>query len=107
RVRGAVFGAGVSPGRVPGRLGRLCPELVHRYPTYRFDIARGRVSRGDHPLVERLAGDVSELVARTGAELVFCPVGVGRHVDHLITRTVGGRFPDRVVYYSDFPYNTS
>src|SRR5262249_33731749 len=48
-----------------------------------------------------------ELVARTGAELVFCPVGVGRHVDHLITRTVGGRFPDRVVYYSDFPYNTS
>jgi hypothetical protein len=42
----------------------------------------------------------------TAAELVFCPVGVGRHVDHLITRAVGD-VGMRTVYYSDFPYNQS
>lgn len=45
------------------------------------------------------------LVERTGAGVVFCPIGVGRHVDHLITRAVGSRQPVHVVYYSDFPYN--
>jgi hypothetical protein len=95
--------------RVPivSRLGRVCPELVHRYPTYRFDIAKGRVARGDRALVGRLTGEVAELLRRTGAQLLFCPIGVGRHVDHLIVRSVGERFPDRVVYYSDFPYNQS
>jgi LmbE family N-acetylglucosaminyl deacetylase len=87
------------------RLVARLPELTHRYPTYRFDIARGRVSRGDDPLIERLAGEVANLCDRTGARLLFAPVGVGRHVDHLITRAAGERFPDRVVYYSDFPYD--
>jgi LmbE family N-acetylglucosaminyl deacetylase len=88
-----------------GKLGELVPELVHRYPTYRFDIAKGRVSRGDRGLVRRLGARVAELAARIGAELVFCPAGVGRHVDHLITRAIGPFLGGRVVYYSDFPYN--
>jgi hypothetical protein len=83
----------------------LLPELVHRYPTFRYDIAKGRVSRGDRGLIHQLRDRVAGLVSRTGAELVFCPVGVGRHVDHLITRTVGEVAGHRVVYYSDFPYN--
>jgi LmbE family N-acetylglucosaminyl deacetylase len=89
------------------RLGAWCPELTHRYPTYRFDIARGRVSRGDAPLIERLVDEVAGLCDRTRAQLLFAPVGVGRHVDHLIARAAGERFPDRVVYYSDFPYDGS
>jgi LmbE family N-acetylglucosaminyl deacetylase len=88
-------------------LGRWCPELTHRYPTYRFDIALGRVSRGDRRLVERLADEIDALRRRTGAGLVFAPIGVGRHVDHLITRAVGARFPGQVVYYADFPYNVT
>lgn len=86
---------------------RLLPEVGHRYPTYRFDIAKGRVSRGDRAMIDDLAVRVGELVDRSGAGVVFCPVGVGRHVDHLITRTVGGRQRVDVVYYSDFPYNLS
>ena len=35
---------------------------------------------------------------------MFCPLGIGRHVDHLIVRAVGERFADRAVYYADFPY---
>jgi hypothetical protein len=65
------------------------------------------VSRGDRRLVDDVATEVAALLDRTGADLVFAPVGIGRHVDHLVTRAVGERFPDRVVYYADFPYNVA
>jgi LmbE family N-acetylglucosaminyl deacetylase len=87
------------------RLGRVVPEAVHRYPTYRLDIAQGRVSRGDGPLIDRITADVRSLADRIGAGLILAPVGVGRHVDHLITRTVAERQPERIVLYSDFPYD--
>ncbi|HXV93434.1 MAG TPA: PIG-L family deacetylase [Pseudonocardia sp.] len=89
----------------PARLGRAVPELVHRYPTYRFDIARGRVSVGDRTLLAGLTRRVAELATTTGAELVFCPVGVGDHVDHLLTRAIGERTGRPAVLYSDFPYD--
>lgn len=84
---------------------RLLPELTHRYPTYRFDIALGRIARGDRGLIRQLQSDVAGLMAQTKAELLFCPVGVGKHVDHLITRDVGKGHLENLVMYSDFPYN--
>ncbi|HEY6422178.1 MAG TPA: PIG-L family deacetylase, partial [Pseudonocardiaceae bacterium] len=90
-----------------GRLGRLVPELVHLYPTYRFDIARGRVARADRTLLAELIGRVEELVKDLDAQLVFSPIGVGKHVDHLITRSVGESLRNHVIYYSDFPYDLS
>lgn len=89
----------------PGRLAAAVPELVHSYPTYRLDIARGRVARSDIPLVAEVAARVSDLRHRTGAEVVFGPLAVGRHVDHLIVRTVTQQLDTPLVYYSDFPYN--
>ena len=86
-------------------LGRVLPEAVHRYPTFRFDIDKGRVARGDRALVDRLNDELSRVLNRIDAGLVFAPVGVGRHVDHLLTRSLGARCPRRVVYYSDFPYD--
>lgn len=81
---------------------RLVPDLAHRYPTFRFDIARGRVSRGDRGLRADLA---ARIAARAGeADLLLCPLGVGRHVDHLLTRDLGLAWPGAVVWFSDFPY---
>lgn len=90
-----------------GPLAKMLPELMHLYPTYRFDIALGRVARGDRALIGQLRDQVSDLLIQTGAGLIFCPLGVGRHVDHLITRLIGTHFPGLVVYYSDFPYSLS
>ncbi|MFK0040895.1 PIG-L deacetylase family protein [Paenarthrobacter sp. NPDC090517] len=84
---------------------RLLPEFTHRYPTYRFDIALGRIAKGDHPLIRQLRGDVATLMAQTKAELVFCPVAVGRHVDHLITREAAKGHIEDLILYSDFPYD--
>lgn len=90
----------VPPALAP--VGRVLPELVHRYPTYRFDIARGRISRGDRrpraDLAARIAARASE------ADLLLCPLGIGRHVDHLVTRDLGLAWPGTVVWFSDFPY---
>ncbi len=89
-------------GERPSRLGRLLPELDHRYPTYRFDIALGRVSRSD-PSVETALHLVHERLD-VRPDLVLAPLGVGRHVDHLITRELGRRLSEDPVYYADFPY---
>ncbi|MEJ2885881.1 PIG-L deacetylase family protein [Actinomycetospora aeridis] len=92
---------------VPGPLhaAERLPELVHRYPTYRFDIALGRVSRGDRKIVDDVTPRVRALADEVGARTVFCPVGVGRHVDHLLTRRIGEALGLRVIHYSDFPYD--
>jgi len=86
-------------------LSKTLPELVHRYPTYRFDIALGRISRGDADLVKELLAALSEIVEEDSPGLVFSPLAVGKHVDHLITRIVGCQLGPPVVFYSDFPYN--
>ena len=101
----ALFRRRTVPAPLASLAGRLPPELVHRYPTYRFDIAKGRIARGDRSLIATLTGAVAHQVRQTGARLVFCPLGVGRHVDHLVVRALGERFPECVVYYADFPYN--
>lgn len=100
----ALFRRRRAPG-VLARAGRAVPELVHRYPTYRFDIALGRVSRGDRALAHDVTPRVAALAAEAGARTVFCPVGVGRHVDHLLTRRIGEALGLRVIHYSDFPYD--
>lgn len=95
----ALFRRRRDPSGLLRRAGRLLPELDHRYPTFRFDIDRGRVSRGDRSLVGTVTGQVERL-ARGAA--VFAPLGVGRHVDHLLARAVGERLG--AVLYADFPY---
>ncbi|WP_203820103.1 PIG-L deacetylase family protein [Paractinoplanes ferrugineus] len=103
----ALFRRRRMSGAVGAVAGRMLPELAHRYPTYRYDIARGRVARGDRPMIAAVGAAVAAAVADTGARLVFCPLGTGRHVDHLIARGTGAQFGRRTVYFSDFPYDQS
>jgi LmbE family N-acetylglucosaminyl deacetylase len=92
RVGGAAAG---PPG--PGRRSA--------YPTFRFDAARGRVAASDAGLPAEVAARVGEVVRASGAGVIFAPLGIGRHVDHLITRGAVQGLGPRTVYYSDFPYS--
>ena len=77
------------------------------YPTFRFDAARGRVASCDAGLATEVSARVGEIARAGETGVIFAPLGVGRHVDHLITRRAAqelGR-PIQVVYYSDFPYS--
>ena len=79
------------------------------YPTVRFDALRGRIARADAGLPAEIGARVSEVVQATGARVTLVPLGIGRHVDHLITRRAADHLAEhlrsRIVYYSDFPYS--
>jgi LmbE family N-acetylglucosaminyl deacetylase len=91
------------PGRWwPSR--RLPAELVHVYPTYRLHVASGRIAADDTDTVHRAVGFIETLLSERRA-LVLAPAGVGRHVDHVLVRTAANLCSERVIYYSEFPYN--
>jgi hypothetical protein len=79
--------------RVGGATGRVTGRSA--YLTLRFDAA----------LTPKVGVMVREAVAATGASAVFAPLGIGRHVDHLITRNAVATSGIDAVYYSDFPYS--
>jgi len=87
-----------APGGMPGTAGRPA------YPVFRFDAARGRIAPADAGLDAEVAGRLTAVAGVAGARLILAPLGVGRHVDHLIARAAARRLGQRVVYYSDFPY---
>ncbi len=86
-------------------LGSVLPELGNVYPTYRFHISTGKVSRHDKKLIERLADKIVSLLPGD-SYLVFSPIGIGKHVDHLVVResclSVIPR--DKLIFWTDFPY---
>jgi hypothetical protein len=90
---------GPGPGRLPGRPRRPA------YPTFRFDAARGRIAAADAGLPAEIGTLADNMVRAAGGGVVLAPIGVGRHVDHLITRAAARDLSARVVYYSDFPYS--
>jgi len=93
------------PSRARARAGRWLPDLALTYPTFRFHVSGGALSRHDEPVVHRAAAEVLALVERHRPGSVLLPLGVGGHVDHLVAREVGRWLPELAVYYADFPYS--
>jgi LmbE family N-acetylglucosaminyl deacetylase len=77
------------------------------YPTFHFDVARGRIATADAGLAAEAEARIRKAARVSQAQLVFAPLGVGRHVDHLITRQAVQALESQIVYYSDFPYSES
>jgi hypothetical protein len=76
-------------------------------PRYPSSLSRRRPpTPADASLVEAVARALTPILAEAGE--VITPLGRGTHVDHHITRTAVdaslGRTPERVRYYSEFPY---
>jgi glycosyltransferase involved in cell wall biosynthesis len=70
------------------------------YPTPKHMF--GNLSRRDAGLAKELAGDLSRALP---AEVrVVAPLGLGNHVDHVLTRLVAERLGRPLWYYEDFPY---
>lgn len=100
-----------SGGAAAGPSGRWRWPAHPTYPTVRFDAARGKIAPADAGLPAEIGARVSEVVRARGARVIFVPLGIGRHVDHLITRGsaqhLGEHLGPRIVYYSDFPYSAT
>lgn len=80
----------------------LTGDLVYRHPHERW--VEPRVD--DAAFLEELFLFVRRLCLGLGRVLLVVPLGVGQHVDHVITGRVALRLADSVpfLWYEDFPY---
>lgn len=70
------------------------------------DAIFGALSDQDSVLVDEVARQLSRLEPLWGAR-VYAPLGVGHHVDHLLTRSAAERWAapgGHLVYYEEYPY---
>lgn len=87
---------------IPHFLGMFIPELLHTYPTYRLHISKGKISQYDRGLMKELKKALSVIPSNA---YVFCPLGIGSHVDHVITRVACEKIFKKLILWSDYPYN--
>jgi len=85
-------------------VGSIIPELTHIYPTYRFHGGNGKISPSDKKLISSLKDKLLKTI-KGDNYVIFCPVGIGGHVDHIIVREVCTSVFKNVIYWSDFNYS--
>lgn len=85
-------------------IGNFIPESTTLYPTYRWHITKGIVASND-PLTEILKGKLDRLTSGKKNVLIFAPIGIGNHVDHVVVRKVCEALAVPVVYWADYPYS--
>ena len=93
-----------SPSRLLTKAAKILPEMISLYHTYRFHVCSGRLNKQDEILVAKLAEEISKYLPRDGNYLIFSPLGIGGHVDHLAVRRACEGFTPKVMYWSDYPY---
>lgn len=86
-------------------IGSLVPELTHVYPIYRLHIVSGKISREDKAVLSEVEAKLRAFSEIKKGGFVFCPIGIGRHVDHIIVRDVCQKLFPRLICWEDFPYN--
>lgn len=62
----------------------------------------GSLHAADIPLVDQLAAELDRNIEQ--ASQLVCPLGLGNHVDHQLTRMAAERLARPLWYYADFPY---
>jgi LmbE family N-acetylglucosaminyl deacetylase len=88
---------------VPDCLYRLNPAT--NYPMYTSEAALfGPLHPSDSPLIRRVAGKLNTLLRGFGRHHLYVPLGIGQHVDHLLTRKAAESLGAIYAYYEDFPY---
>lgn len=92
-------------GKIKNILSEIAPEFSQPYPIYRKNIVSGRVHSEEKWLVEEIAKKLKEIISDSEDNyLVFCPVGIGGHVDHIVVREACQSNFSKIVYWADFPY---
>lgn len=89
-------------------LWKLFPQLAHVYPNPKKQFS-GSWSRKDSALFRELAMKLQNVIFNQYDKktVVFVPLGIGGHADHILVRDVAKTLSTPVFYWEDFPYNTS
>lgn len=84
---------------------KYIPESDYVYPVYRLSIALGRIAKADSPLIGNVQDKLKSVIKNPNISYVFCPIAIGKHVDHIIVRDLCNKTFDNVIYWADYPYS--
>jgi LmbE family N-acetylglucosaminyl deacetylase len=81
-------------------------DAIYRYPeAYHSREMLFGTPHPDDPLLPALRQFIGALRARVPGATIYAPLGIGSHVDHLITyRAALDCAGDKLAFYEDFPY---
>lgn len=82
------------------------PELSLIYPTYKLHVSKGKIAKADSTTFDTIQHALKEHITENN-RMIFCPAGIGGHVDHILVRNICEATFSPVVYWSDFPYDQS
>lgn len=96
-----------------GRLGASVVHLPFPDAIYRVDSGNQALYDSEvaifgpiHPAESRMVEEIRDYLARIcpPEAMVYCPMSLGGHVDHRLTRMAGESLHRHLWYYQDFPY---
>ncbi len=96
-----ILGAGCRRFSLPDCIYRRAPDGRFLYASE--EALFGPVDPDEAGLVGRLAAELSALLKPGSARLV-CPLALGHHVDHQLTRAAAEKTGTPLWYYADYPY---
>lgn len=62
----------------------------------------GELHTGDYKIIPALRDEMMNFLEAD--DVLICPLGVGNHVDHQLTRKAAEELGHKLLYYADFPY---
>lgn len=82
------------------------PYFVHTYRSSHQQFS-GHISRQDKRLEEEICRVFTAILPRNKRVLLFAPLGIGGHADHIITRCCVEKLDMPTIFWQDAPYNVS
>jgi LmbE family N-acetylglucosaminyl deacetylase len=101
RIACGRLGASVVHLTFPDAIYRLDPAGLPLYPTE--DSLFGPIRAEEGPLADAVAVAISQ--ASDAQSTLLCPLGIGGHVDHRLTRSAAEKLGPGLWYYRDLPYD--
>jgi len=90
-----------NPNRMILALSNLLPETIHLYPYPNTTI----IAKEDKILMKTIGKRLSEIIDPGKEYKMFAPIGVGKHIDHIIIRDICLKTFKKPILWEDFPYN--
>lgn len=97
-----ILGTGWRHFNLPDCIYRRIPGEALRFPYDHEAALFGELHPAEAGLIAQLADELAAALP-AGAELI-CPLTLGGHVDHRLTRRAAGQLERPVWYYADYPY---
>lgn len=93
-----------KPGFLRRKLGVVFKDFLNLYPTKEMHLRSGVIAPQDLSLTFEIYEKLNKFLGQFEKCVVFCPLATGRHVDHVITRTVCSNLGLEILFYDGAPF---